>query len=136
MGDGPILRVGDRSSVFTPAATACCRRVAVDLAQRDKSFVFQRKLMDGGTCESSAYAELGYAATGLCVALGNYHNMDVKRKRIAPEYISVSDFENLVKWFVALVKAGGADAEGDPELLARLEGLEREYAKLLRATRP
>lgn len=135
IGDGPILRVGDRASVFPPAATAYCGRVASALAKRDKSFVFQRKLMDGGTCESSAYAEFGYAATGLCVALGNYHNMDLKRRRIAPEYISIRDFENLVKWFVALVKFDESDRKSEPELRARLLSLEREYAGLLARTR-
>ena len=36
MGDGPILRVGDRHAVFTPSLTAFCREVADDLAKRDK----------------------------------------------------------------------------------------------------
>ncbi|MFH0982221.1 MAG: M20/M25/M40 family metallo-hydrolase [Planctomycetota bacterium] len=136
IGDGPVLRVGDRSSVFTPALTAFCRSVADALAKRDKSFTYQRKLMDGGTCESSAYCELGYPATGICLPLGHYHNMDLKRQRIAAEYVSTRDFENLVKWFAALVESRRAYAGHDAAFRERLGSLERQYAKLLKATRP
>ena len=83
MGDGPILRVGDRATTFTHEATAHCHRIARELERSDRRFKYQRKLMDGGTCESSAYCRLGYEATGLCVALGNYHNVDVKRRKLA-----------------------------------------------------
>jgi endoglucanase len=48
LGAGPILRVGDRMSVFTPALTAFCGRVAKELAQRRATFTYQRRLMDGG----------------------------------------------------------------------------------------
>lgn len=105
LGDGPVLRVGDRASVFTPAATAYCQIVAEQLAAQDKSFRFQRKLMDGGTCESTAYCHYGYDATGICLPLGNYHNMDTDKKKIGPEFIDLRDFENLVKWFVALANS-------------------------------
>jgi endoglucanase len=120
IGDGPILRVGDKTTTFTHAATAYCHRVARELAARDKRFKFQRKLMDGGTCESSAYCTLGYEATGLCVALGNYHNVDAKRKRLAPEYIDLNDFASVVKWFVALARSkqeySGRDREMDQQI--------------------
>ena len=105
LGAGPVLRVGDRASVFTPAATAYCQIVAEQLAAEDKNFKFQRKLMDGGTCESTAYCHYGYEATGICLALGNYHNMDTDRKKIGPEFIDLRDFENLVKWFVELARS-------------------------------
>jgi len=51
MGDGPILRVGDRASAFTPVVTAHCHRIARELERDEKGFIYQRKLMDGGTCE-------------------------------------------------------------------------------------
>lgn len=104
-GDGPVLRVGDKASVFTPAATAYCQVVAEELSAKDKSFRFQRKLMDGGTCESTAYCHFKYDATGICLPLGTYHNMNTKFKRIAPEFIDVRDYHNLVKWFVALAQS-------------------------------
>lgn len=108
IGDGPILRVGDKSSIFTPEVTAFADRVGRELAKRKKSFTHQRKLMDGGTCESTAFYAYGYAAGGICVPLGNYHNMDERRRRIGSEYISLSDWTRMVDWFVALA----TDADG------------------------
>ncbi len=102
IGDGPILRVGDRMSVFDPGVTAFCDRVAQKLAKRRKSFKFQRKLMDAGSCESTAFLAYGYPATGICLALGNYHNMDQTRQKLACEYVSLSDWKLMVDWFEAL----------------------------------
>jgi len=135
MGDGPILRVGDKASTFTHAATAYCHRIARELALADRGFQFQRKLMDGGTCESSAYCTLGYEATGLCVALGNYHNVDAKRKRLGPEYINLDDFENVIKWFVALARAPRPYTGRDATLDEQMQNLEKRYKELLRSTR-
>lgn len=135
IGDGPILRVGDKASTWTPAATAYCHRIARELAEKDKSFQFQRKLMDGGTCESSAYFTLGYEATGICIALGNYHNIDAKRRRLAPEYVCVSDFEHVIKWFVALASAKVPYTGRDDALVAQIAGLEKTWAPLLRRSR-
>jgi len=136
IGDGPILRVGDKATTYYSPATSYCQVVAEDLHKADKSFRCQRKLMDGGTCESTAYCQLGYEATGICVALGNYHNMNARTGRIGPEYISVSDFANLVKWFVALTTTRQPYTGADAALQGRLKRIEKEYAALLRRTRP
>jgi endoglucanase len=135
MGDGPILRVGDKASTFTHAVTAHCHAVAKELAAADKTFKFQRKLMDGGTCESSAYCTLGYEATGLCVALGNYHNVDAKRKKLGPEHIDIDDFVGVVKWFTALARTNRPYTGRDTALDEQMSRLEKRYANLLRATR-
>jgi putative aminopeptidase FrvX len=137
LGDGPVLRVGDKASVFTPAATSYCQVVAEKLAQQEKRFRFQRKLMDGGTCESTAYCHHGYGATGICLPLVNYHNMDVEARKIAPEAIDVRDFQNLVRWFVALaesplrLKYDG----GHPTLTKRLDALLKRHRPRLLKTR-
>lgn len=135
MGNGPILRVGDRASSFTPAVTAYCHQIARDLAAADRRFAYQRKLMDGGTCESSAYANLGYETTGLCVALGNYHNVNAGRKTLGPEYIDLDDFDNVVTWFVELARAPRPYTGRDEPLRAKITELERTYATLLRRSR-
>ena len=134
MGDGPILRVGDRSSAFTPSVTAHCHAIARDLAATDRRFIYQRKLMDGGTCESSAYCQLGHEATGLCVALGNYHNLDLRRKKIGSEYIDLNDFDNVVKWFVELARSARSYTGRDDTLKKQLAELERSYRTLLRTS--
>ncbi len=134
MGDGPILRVGDKASTFTHAATAYCHRIARELAREDKRFQYQRKLMDGGTCESSAYCTLGYEATGICIALGNYHNVDSTRNKLAPEYIDLDDFDNVVKWFIELARAPRPYTGRDETLNEQIRGLERRYRSLLRTS--
>ncbi len=121
IGDGPVLRVGDKASVFTPALTDHCGRVAATLARRRKTFRYQRKLMAGGTCESTAFCAYGYEATGMCLALGNYHNMDVDRHRIAPETISLTDWKLMVDWFEALVVHDPGYLKNDPAMKADLE---------------
>ncbi len=132
MGDGPILRVGDRASAFTPAVTAHCHRIARELEASNGSFRYQRKLMDGGTCESSAYCTLGYEATGLCVALGNYHNVNAAKKTLGPEYIDLTDFDHVVRWFIELAKAPHAYNGRDEALRDQINTLERTYRSLLR----
>ncbi len=136
MGDGPILRVGDRASTYFSPATAFTGRVAEALAKSKRGFVFQRKLMDGGTCESSAFCALGYEATGVCVALGNYHNMNKRTSRIGPEYIDLKDFSRLTDWFYALATTKLRYTGRDENLQALLGKLQKEYGPLLRRSVP
>lgn len=134
VGDGPILRVGDRVTTFTSAATRLCEQVADDLAAQDKGFTYQRKLMDGGMCESTAFCELGYHATGICVALGNYHNMNTRKRKLAAEYVDLGDYAGLVKWFIALAETKRRYTGADDALNDRLERLQKEYRALLERT--
>ncbi len=131
-GDGPILRVGDKSSIFSPELTAHCERVAKALAARRKSFAFQRKLMDGGTCESTAYLAYGYVATGICVALGNYHNMDAEKRKIAAETIHLKDWRRMVDWFEALACTADEPGDGMGALRKAMDERFEGYQKLLR----
>ncbi|MFH1749197.1 MAG: hypothetical protein ABIG44_19370 [Planctomycetota bacterium] len=103
IGDGPIIRVGDRLSIYDPNLTAFCERIAQRLARRRKTFASQRRLMDGGACEATGFCAFGYRASGICLPLGNYHNMDTERGRIAPEFISLLDWRRMVDLFEALV---------------------------------
>lgn len=100
IGDGPIIRVGDKSSVFDADLTN-----RITDAVREAKISYQRKLMAGGTCEATAFGAYGIPATGLCLALGNYHNMgaldaveagNAKAAVVAPEVISLDDFDGLV----------------------------------------
>jgi len=136
MGNGPILRVGDRSSIFNSTLTALCRHVAEDTAQRDRRFCYQRKLMDAGTCESTVFCEYGHQAAAVCLALGNYHNMNIRTKRIAAEYIDINDFSGLVKWFVALTETKRPYSQGNPQLQKTLQKLSRKWLPQLKRTAP
>lgn len=103
-GDGPIVRVGDRKLVFNPAIAGWEVATAEKLAKEDPTFRWQRKLMDGGTCETSVYQAYGFSAGALAIPLGNYHNIREDKPGIGSEFVDVSDFGNLVRLQLALVE--------------------------------
>ena len=119
MGEGPIIRVGDRTSIFDDTATAGLVRAATDAR-----LPFQRCLMSGGTCEATVYQLYGYRTAALCVALGNYHNCGPETT-IAPEYVAVQD----VAGMIALMSAAALhESPADPRAALR-EKLEQGMAR-------
>ncbi|MFU8830132.1 MAG: hypothetical protein ACNA8P_11965, partial [Phycisphaerales bacterium] len=152
IGGGPIVRVGDRMSTFSPALTAGIAKVAEDLAKANgerkdtdpgqiedtnrpaATFKWQRKLMPGGACESTTYMAYGYESTCLCLPLGNYHNMAdlqavqdeepeaVANARPGREHIALDDYHNLIRLLVA---CGTGLAEVEPPI----ETMEKLYAE-------
>ena len=130
IGAGPVIRVGDASTVFDHELTNLISRAA-----GRSDIVHQRKLMAGGSCEATAFGAYGYRATGLCLPLGNYHNMgnldDVERgtgdARAMLEEISLADFHGLTD--LLLVAASAVDEDSD--LPKRLDSLYREARHLL-----
>ena len=130
MGGGVVVRVGDRMSIFTPAVTSMLCAAAADLAKRDRGFAWQRRLMDGGTCESSVYTCYGYDAGGLCLPLGNYHNVNWDRMTLGPESIDVNDFAGMVKLLLHLVRRGAALPETNT--IGLWEQIFEQYGKELR----
>jgi putative aminopeptidase FrvX len=101
IGAGPIIRVGDRISVFDPATTEYFVETA-----KSKSMRHQRCLMAGGSCEGTAFQTYGYRSGALCIALGNYHNC-APDDRIETEYVSLSDMVGLVELCVAIAQDQG-----------------------------
>jgi endoglucanase len=135
-GAGPILRVGDRTSVFDDGLTRWIGRVASELeGPKGKRFRWQRRLMDGGTCESTAYQLYGYRCAAMCLPLGNYHNMsDRSGRRIEAESIRLSDLVGLVRFFEGMVRRDSdcpPPGRTDP-LRARLDRRFRVSARELR----
>ncbi len=110
-GAGPVVRVGDRTGTFSASMTHFVSQSAATIADKDTTFKYQRKLMDGGTCNSTAFCAFGYDATGMCVALGNYHNQTIEGELgwgdgakagpgIASETIDLNDFSGMVRILV------------------------------------
>ena len=128
-GSGPIIRVGDKTSVFDSGLTCFLTQQAEALKKTSKGFAYQRALMPGGTCEATVYDAYGFTAAAICVALGNYHNMDRERKRIVAEYVDVGDWKSMVKLFVAIARNGHEYREGHGALRERIEA---RFAKLKR----
>lgn len=119
IGGGPILRVGDRTGIFSRKLTNLIGRILGEHEKRHPAFRWQRKLMPGGTCEATAFAEFGYEATCACLPLGNYHNMtDMSLPEgvkptggIGPEYVSVEDYLGLIEMLrVCIEKLDGQEA--------------------------
>ena len=130
IGEGPIIRVGDAATIFDPELSNRIAHGAVKAGIRH-----QRKLMDGGGCEATAFGVYGYRATGLCLALGNWHNRGNLDEFEAgsgepipmPEEISLSDFHGLVDLLV--VAAAAVDEETD--LKQRFDDLYDRTAHIL-----
>jgi len=131
IGNGPIVRVGDRATIFDPAASALLWRVAERCRARDSEFRAQRCLMDGGTCEATAFAAFGHRAGGLCLPLGNYHNIGTNLRPQA-EYVSVRDLEQLVKLTVAAAEEWRSFGDIGVELRRRVSGIARSAPRPLR----
>lgn len=129
IGAGPIVRVGDRLSIFSPALTAAIARRAEEHASSNPGWKWQRKLMAGGACEASVFCQAGFQATCVCLPLGNYHNMgdldavqagtNTTPPRVARECIGLSDFEGLVDLLIACGERLGAG----PSLTDRFDKL-------------
>jgi endoglucanase len=147
-GAGPIIRVGDRMGLFSPGLTYFLAQAAGHLADDDPAFHFQRKLMDGGTCNSTAFLAWGYDSAALCVGLGNYHNMTIKGdvgwkagvggtagKGIASETIHLGDFEGMVRLLVEAARRFPSYQPGFRTVKDRLAKMHRdEQRPLLYAT--
>jgi len=137
---GPIVRVGDRISVFSPELTSAISEVAKGLAGRDATprasekqheggWKWQRKLMAGGACEASVYCAYGYESTCVCLPLGNYHNManlaEVQAgtfegpPRVGREHIGLDDFFGMVD----LLAACGLSLDDRPSFRERVSKL-------------
>lgn len=118
MGDGVVIRVGDRTSVFDDTATTVLAKVAADA-----KISHQRRLMSGGTCEATAYQLYGYRTAALCVALGNYHNCGPDHQIVA-EYVSLDDVAGMIQLMTRVVSE---ESPADPHAALR-EKLEARAA--------
>ena len=128
MGRGPVVRIGDRLSVFDADAIDEIMRTATAQGVR-----VQRTLLDAGACEASAVRAAGYRSVGISIPLGNYHNTDDKR-RIAPEFVMTSDVEDLVSLLKGLVGVKSSNL-GVRSLEERFEVRMKENAAYLKAAK-
>jgi len=142
IGAGPIVRVGDKMSIFHHGLTYAISQIAEENAKKYPDFKWQRKLMPGGTCEATAYFAYGYEATCLCLPLGNYHNMgdldaviagtNRTKPRADAEVISVDDYHGLVELLVACGhrlatdRHGKTGLDGAQAILSRLHSIREE----------
>ena len=98
-GRGPVIRLGDRMTLFDPNLIALLDDAAKSLARRRRRV--QRARLTGGTCEATAYLAFGYETAGVAIPLVNYHNGG--KDRVAPEEVRLEDLAGMVD---LLVEAG------------------------------
>lgn len=127
MGSGPVVRVGDRLSVFDSEGVSVLMTTA-----KEQGIRVQRCLLDAGACEATAVQAAGFRAVGVSIPLGNYHNLDAN-KEIAPEYVMMSDVRSLIDLLKALV-ATKHDGIGERSIRERVEVRMDEYAAHLKAS--
>ncbi len=130
-GNGVVLRVGDRTSIFDSSFSRFIFNSADALQKRDKTFKYQRALMPGGTCEATVFDAWGYTSAAICVPLGNYHNMDKPRERIAAEHVHLDDWNNMVRLFLEISRTidrfDGTHAELKGRLMKRFEAYRHHF---------
>ncbi len=138
-GDGVVIRVGDRTGLFSAGFTHFLTQCAGHLADDNSRFKSQRRLMDAGMCNSTPFAAWGHDSAALCVPLGNYHNMHIqhdpgykdaptagKSQLIASETIHLDDFEAMVQLLLEAVKRLPTYKENFAEIKQRLVKMHRE----------
>lgn len=133
MGAGPVVRAGDRMSLFDDAVTA----ELLDAASAEK-VPFQRALLDGGACEATATQLYGIPSAAMSIILGNYHNCDPDGG-IDVEYVSLADVKATIKLITAatLRMAGGKSKDSAKAAMKRrLEDRLKQNRKYDRAARP
>ncbi len=126
LGRGPIVRVGDRLSIFDSGETA-----RIMSAAAATGIPVQRCLLDGGACEASAYQLYGYRSVAASIALGNYHNC-APDGSIQCEYVSANDYANMVRLCLARVAGRTKTLNPIKALRATLEKTAATYKPLFR----
>jgi putative aminopeptidase FrvX len=130
-GQGPVLRVGDRTCVFDAGLEHHLHAAAKALAEREPPFAFQRQLMSGGTCEATVFTALGYRAVGLAYPLLNYHNV-TPAEGIDREEVATSDYLGGVRLLVEAVRRGAKGGGPGAGLVRYRKTLARQTARYRR----
>ena len=133
-GGGPIIRVGDRAHIFSPAMTMWMVALADQIASERSGFRYQRKLMDAGGTEATAFDLLGYETGAACLALGNWHNAGPK-SRVRAETVHLDDLEGLIQLCEAMVANVGGFERTIAGARKRWRTIGVEAGKRLKATR-
>lgn len=109
IGQGPVVRLGDRATCFDPHAIEVLTQVAKKVLGKK----FQRRIMDGGTCEGTVTTSLSIPTVGISVPLGNYHNQSFEggpdsrgKWGPAPEFVHWDDIRGMERLCEGLLETG------------------------------
>jgi putative aminopeptidase FrvX len=130
---GPVVRVGDRLSIFDSGTTHWLETAFRDLQAAKPGTIYQRLLMGGGTCEASVFCRAGMPTGALCVALNHYHNMG-PGTALRAESISLRDWQGLYDFLFFLATEAKSPPRADEAVADRFARLEEKALAALRAT--
>jgi putative aminopeptidase FrvX len=120
IGEGPVLRLGDRTTLFHTDLSNQMWGIAQAMAkEKGSKFVFQRRIMDGGSCEATALGIYGFVTSGMSVPLGNYHNQGPHGP--GPEMVSLKDIERARAFCTRLVEQYGSSGQWTRKYQSALE---------------
>ncbi len=135
IGKGPVVRLGDRRTVFDPGYL----HILSEVAAQELPGRHQRRVMDGGTCEATAAIAWGLPAIGISVPLGNYHNQGFEggpdcagKEGPAPEFVHLDDIDGLLKLCRGLMQPGLPWSKPWEEQRRRLLSNLQRYVSLLK----
>lgn len=131
LDEGPIVRVGDRLSVFDSHVTHWLETAFRDLHERRPTTAWHRLLMGGGACEATVFHRAGFPTGALCVAMQNYHNMG-PGDALRCESISLRDWQGLYDFLFFLATEAKPVAAADDAVAGRLARLEEKALRLLK----
>jgi putative aminopeptidase FrvX len=129
---GPVVRVGDRLSIFDSRITHWLETAFRDMQTKRPGAIYQRLLMGGGTCEASVFHRSGLPTGALCVALNNYHNMGPGTS-VRAESISLRDIQGLYDFLYFLATEAKPVRESDAAVTERFAKLEVAALAALRS---
>lgn len=134
VGQGPVVRMGDRRTLFESGGT----QLLTELAEKILPKKYQRRVMDGGTCEGTAATAYGFPTIALTVPLGNYHNQGFEGgpdcrapQGPAPEFVHLDDVEGQRKLCLALLRSNLSWTDPWKKVRVRLQKNYRDYRGLL-----
>ncbi|HJP27192.1 MAG TPA: M20/M25/M40 family metallo-hydrolase [Dehalococcoidia bacterium] len=130
IGEGVVIRTGDRAATFDYEAEAYLGEAAHRLKSANPNFKIQRQLMSAGGCEAAAFKAFGYSVTGTAFPLGAWHNRG--ENGVEPEFISKDDFIGGAHLLAEAALLAGTSPAG---VLSRLSDFPSEEADRLKADR-
>ena len=134
-GMGPVIRLGDSTTVFHNGLVLLMKRQAARLRERSDAFMYQKAFMDGGSCEATVLNAYGYPAGGLAIPLGNYHNQTPSNPNgkwvVDLEEINFNDLKNGVDLVVAMCEDFSSIESAEEELVDRLAARAEDRLKVL-----
>ncbi|NQW21704.1 MAG: M20/M25/M40 family metallo-hydrolase [Chloroflexi bacterium] len=130
IGEGVVIRTGDRTATFDYEAEAYLGSAAQKIKSANPYFKIQRQLMSAGGCEASAFKAFGYKVTGTAFPLGAWHNRG--ESGVEAEFISKSDFVGGITLIAEAAKLAGTSPKG---VLSRMVDSPSEESRRMKSGR-